>query len=271
MTDTSGGRFGLGYVTLHASTYVQSFRGWNANDCGDVEELPVGTYVIVLRGERSDIGWLPVVVNDERGKARFTLVHPQSVRVFHDSELGGQITVGHTCYRGRHRPAPDLGDFGQRERTCGVLEVNEQLVLDARWTGRGQTDTPGCSGFCASVCAETAKDADRVGDILNFAARRRQGIIVCERAKHRSVSAAKILELVCRRQVDYSYAVRPRCDRCCKKKVEDDLNVIWNALRNLPTETNSTVLLFDALFPRIIPEPRCTAWLSAEQGTTTDS
>ena len=151
MTDTSGGRFGLGYVTLHASTYVQSFRGWNANECRDVEELPVGTYVIVLRGERSDLGWLPVVVNDERGKARFTWVHPQSVRVFHDSECGGQIIVGHTLSRGRHRPAPDLGDFGQRGRTCGVLEVNDQLVLDARWTGRVSEYNDLSDGRCNSA------------------------------------------------------------------------------------------------------------------------
>ena len=159
---------GLGWVRLLASTYVESFRGWNANDCAEVEELPVGTYVIVLRGEQSDRGWLPVVVNDERGKARFTWVHPQSVQVFHDRELGGQIIVGHTLSRGRHLPAPDLGDFGQRKRTCGVLEVSKQLVLYARWTGRGQTDTSDRSGFCASVCAETANEAGRVGDILNL-------------------------------------------------------------------------------------------------------
>ena len=243
------GLVGLARVSRRASDHPRSFRGWTALHCEGVDELYVGRYVLVLQREPGDFGWTPVIANDKPGgrRARFAWVHPQSICFVVEEELGGKVVVGHTSSRNNDPPAPDLGTFGLYKGSCGVISVGEHVVLDARWKGHGEQDTDRCSGFCASVCVAIASCPDRTADILEFAGRRCAGVVVCERGRHRSVSAGKILELVCRRTVDYDFAVRPRCYKCCGRRAEENFHVVWQAFRNLPSEPSSKVLLADVL------------------------
>ena len=220
---------GLARVCRKASDCRLCFEGWTAQSMTHVEELPLGTYVLLLPQQASDLGWSPVIV-DGRKRARFTWVHPQSVRLVHATDLGGTVLVGHTLVRGRHPPTHPLPEF----EDTGVRDVHETVVLDARWGGHGLRDNGACSGFCTSVCMRTARNGKRVSDILRFAQRCCQGIVLCERAKHRSVSASKILELLFHRRVDYRHACKRRCHQCCGKPAEDYLGDLCKALRTLP-------------------------------------
>ena len=189
-------RFG-GYcvVIKRASDYFIAFETYTIRHCADVEELPVGTRVLVLPLEDADVAWAPVVVDDDHYGARFTWHHPECIRLFPLSELGGCVTVGHTRQRNRNAPSHIIATYG-----TGVYDVSSagcprDLVLDARWE---EVDTRTritnfCTGWCACVCVETASLPNRVADIMWFASYCDSGSVVCRFGKHRSLSAARIL------------------------------------------------------------------------------
>ena len=77
-------RGGYGVVIREASQYPASFLGFLPSDIEDVEELPIGTQVLVLPQYDNDMGWAPIIVSDD--KARFTWHHPECIRLFHDCD-----------------------------------------------------------------------------------------------------------------------------------------------------------------------------------------
>ena len=228
---------GLARVFRLASDYPVSFRDWVSANCEDVEELPVDKYVLLLPSIKSDLGWAPVITHGDFG-ARFTWVHPDCVSLVDHASLGGVILVGHTDERGPYPPSHCIG-----MRAPGVRIFNEELVLDARWKGRGENDSDDCSGYCTSTCIDFARDAVRVADVLTFAIHCRSGLICCNRAKHRSVAAAQILQHVFHRRVNYSYAARQRCAQCCGRPAHANIHEIYMALRSLPNMTKRNDLL----------------------------
>ena len=110
------------------------------------------------------------------------------------------------------------------------------LVLDARWQGRDGRpdallrDVLG-SGHCFEVTKCTIEDPYRMFHILEFAKARRPGLVCCEHAKHRSVAAARILELCFSRNVLWKYAAREYCHECCKDPVRSRLLSVAMELR----------------------------------------
>ena len=233
---------GHAVVFARASEYPEYFRTCTDRECADVEELPPGTKVLVLPKEDADAGWAPVVVADDRDGARFTWHHPDCIK---PCPAGlGLVTVGHTCSRGRAPPSHTVENLW-RERL---------RLLDARWPEADQSarDTPYCSGWCASVCVETASLPNRVADILTFASAGRSGYALCNRGKHRSLSAALILELFFGRRVDYQFASRWRpCD--CKRPAHRNKGCIAAAFRSLPNRTRPANLLSFILKLRTLP------------------
>ena len=238
---------GLAVVFARASEYPEFFVTWNDRECADVEELPPGTKVLVLPKEDADAGWAPVVVADDRDGARFTWHHPDCLKPFPAGSDLGVVTVGHTCSRGRDPPSHNVENLW-----CGAH--CQPLVLDARWEEADQSarDTTYCSGWCASVCVETASLPNRVADILTFASAGRSGYALCNRGKHRSLSAAVILELFFGRRVDYQFASRWRpCD--CKRPAHRNKGCIAAAFRSLPKRTRPANLLLFILKLRTLP------------------
>ena len=235
---------GHAVVFARASEYPEYFSTCTDRECGDVEELPPGTKVLVLRKEDADVEWAPVVVADDRDGARFTWHHPDCIEPCPAGTDLGLVTVGHTCWRGRARPS----------HTVENLRDEGLLLLDARWEEADQSAraTPGCSGWCASVCVETASLPNRVADILTFASAGRSGYALCNRGKHRSLSAALILELFFGRRVDYQFASRWRpCD--CKRPAHRNKGCIAAAFRSLPKRTRLANLLSFILKLRTLP------------------
>lgn len=234
----SGG--GYGVVFRCASHHCDAFHAYTRLDCADVEELLPGTKVLLLPHTPADSGWAPVVVSDRAGGARFTWHHPECIKLFALSDLGGKVTVGHLLERGRSSPSHNI-----TTQRCGVSRTESHgLLLDARWEEdvRGSRDTSGCSGWCTCVCVETASLQNRVADILEFASWGESGVVVCERGKHRSLSAAHILQLFFHRDVDYRYASTRRACRCGRPAVRH-IESICDAFRSLPNRTRPENLL----------------------------
>ncbi len=90
--------FGYGVVVRRASDFPFSFETYTWRNCEGVEELPVGTRVLVLPRVAADVGWTPVVVADNcRDGARFTWHTPGCIQLL--ANLGGRVVVGHTLAR----------------------------------------------------------------------------------------------------------------------------------------------------------------------------
>ena len=235
---------GLSRVVQLASAFPSVFCTYTSEHCRQVEELLVGTIVLVLPGEPADVGWAPILVTnseaDCHNAVRFTWHHPQCLKLLKSSDLGGQIVVGHSQGRGSKPPSHPLTDA-----PCGVRRMEDQtLLLDARWPDdkQRQRDTAECSGWCASVCIETASQPRRVAHILNFASWCENGCIVCEHAKHRSLSAAVILQFFFHRTVDYQYASRNRpCP--CGHPAAQNIARISAAFRSLENDKQPCNLL----------------------------
>ena len=121
-------------------------------------------------------------------------------------------------------------------------------MLDAEWRDhlRGQHDSPFCSGWCASVCAATASDPLRMAHILHFALCCESGSIVCDHGKHRTLSAALILELFFHRAVDYRFASGSHSCPCGKPATEG-VGRISAALRSSERYTHRSNLLPEIL------------------------
>ena len=234
-------RGGYGVVIREASQYPASFLGFLPSDIEDVEELPIGTQVLVLPQYDNDMGWAPIIVSDD--KARFTWHHPECIRLFHDCELGGTVAVGHTKRRGSRQPTHVLPNSD-----TGVKRIDNTLVLDARWERPSGPWRPSldCSGWCTCWCVHTASSQDRVTDLMEFAAYREKGYVVCSRGKHRSLSAACILDLFFARSVNYGHAYRQR--QCqCEMPATSNLDCINDAFRSLPRQTQTERLLSNRL------------------------
>ena len=239
---------GLGRVVRRASDYPEAFHTYTFEHCSQVEELPLGTIVLVLAGEPADVGWAPILVaNSEadcHNAVRFTWHHPQCIELLESCDLGGPIVVGHSEVRGRKHPKPPSHPL-RPKAPCGVRRMEDKtLLLEARWPedNQGQRDTVECSGWCASVCVETASQPRRVAHILNFASWCENGCIVCEHAKHRSLSAAVILELFFHRTVDYKHASGNHpCP--CGQPAARNIARISAAFRSLENDTQPRNLL----------------------------
>ena len=92
----------------------------------------------------------------------------------------------------------------------------------------------------------TASSQDRVTDLMEFAAYREKGYVVCSRGKHRSLSAACILDLFFARSVNYGHAFRQR--QCqCEMPATSNLDCINDAFRSLPRQTQTERLLSNRL------------------------
>ena len=151
----------------------------------------------------------------------------------HPETLGGVftaipdvVTVGHAKPRGACAASHRIG-FTEP----GTRFVSGQLVLDARWECRGVEDER-CTGFCSCIVEEMASDTQRMADIMSFAFEERLGLVVCSRAKHRSVAASQILEHCFNRRVNYDFAVKQRpCAACASPANKFGIN---RALRRLP-------------------------------------
>ena len=60
------------------------------------------------------------------------------------------------------------------------------------------------------------------------------GRVCCERGTHRSVAAANLLSMLFNVVVDWSNASRERCHRCCRERVIDNLDSLFETMRALP-------------------------------------
>ena len=78
--------YGLGVVINRASAFPACFENWMAGNCESVEELPLGTCVLVLPQVESDMGWAPVLVEFEN-EVRFSWHHPDCIRLLEQHEL----------------------------------------------------------------------------------------------------------------------------------------------------------------------------------------
>ena len=236
---------GLGRVVRKASDCAKDFDTYTSEHCSQVEELPLGTMVLVLPAEPADVGWAPILVansvDDSHNAVRFTWHHPQCIELIESRDLGGAVVVGH-C-RGSS-PSHAL----EPKAPCGVRRMIDQtLLLDARWPNDSprQRETDKCSGLCASVCIETASNPRRMAHILEFASKCESGCIVCDYGKHRSLSAAVILDLFFHRIVDNRYAFQSRPNRPCScgHPAAQNIGRISAAFRSLESNTQPLNLL----------------------------
>ena len=136
-----------------ASDFPQYLRHCDAAHMQDVPEIPVGTFVLVLSRTFADLGWAPVVFDEQHfGDHRigcFTYVHPDCLQYFsplHDDAA----LIGRAGWRNKSRPTQDLGD-----RFFGVRRINGLLIRDARWYGSQSSGV--YKGYCYSVVSSMAR------------------------------------------------------------------------------------------------------------------
>ena len=216
---------GIAQTIRLASHYPAAFHKWSHTDLKDVTELQVGTKVLLLPQETDDYGWQCVVLVDA-GLAEVTWVHPETLGSVFTAILD-VVTVGHAKQRSGCAATHCIGPTKPGTRFVG----GGQLVLDARWEGRGDGDER-CTGFCSCVVEQIASDPQRMAGIMSFAFQERSGWVVCNRAKHRSVAASRILEYCFNRRVNYDFAVQQRrCAVCASPAHSAGIN---RAIRSLP-------------------------------------
>lgn len=233
-------RSGLAQVCTVASQFHVLFAngGYRGRDMEGIIELPIGTTVLVLREQALDAGWAPVIfiegiAGTSLGTACFSWVHPDTIRMYDPPHPSATITVGHCGQRGRKEATHNIGRI-----ETGARWSAGYFILDARWSGRGESDER-CAGYCSAVMAHTASSPTRTADILRFATERIAGSVVCQRGKHRSVSAAKILELCFDRNVDYTFAAR---NHYCPCNSIGNASHVYEAFRGLPPPRQATSL-----------------------------
>ena len=96
----------------------------------------------------------------------------------------GCVVIGHADRRRSNKASHALGDWDP-----GVRRYRDQLVLDARWSGL--MNTGNCQSYCTADAAELVRRYNRMADILEFAIRRKSGIVTCNFATHVSVEPTK--------------------------------------------------------------------------------
>ena len=192
-----------------------------------MSDIPIGTFVLVLRQDANDKGWAPVVVDETlngRTYARFTWMHPECLEHL-ETGNDGCVVIGHADRRRSSKAGHALGDWDP-----GVRRYRDQLVLDARWSGL--MNTGNCKSYCTAYAAELVRRYNRMADILEFAIRRESGIVASNRATHRSVGAGKVLEHFFNRPVNYGAASRNSCR--CPRRADMDVGYLSHAARSLP-------------------------------------
>ena len=203
-----GSGYGVATVVNEAHAYPDMFKAFNAwtlrHTLGDVYDLPIGTTVLCLPQRPDDCGWVNVlaVLDDD---VVHCWLHPFCVKPAGSKEPL-QVAVGLTRSRGTQTATH--GDLDGCD--AGVYELDEGLALVALWNDRGPTYTE-CSGHCLHVAEECILSSLRLRHILRFAMHCRDGRVVCKYGKHRSVSAAHVLQWRCKFQADWSKAARRRC------------------------------------------------------------
>ena len=123
-------------VSHLASYYSHKFAKFQRIHLPGVSDIPIGTFVLVLRQDANDKGWAPVVVNetlDGRKYARFTWMHPECLEHL-ETGNDGCVVIGHTDRRRRH-----MASYGFADWDPGIRRYRGQLVLDARWSGAMNT------------------------------------------------------------------------------------------------------------------------------------
>ena len=215
---------------------MYTFRDWTTGSMRAIEELPVGCYVLVLPRLTRDLGWCPVITLDDTARARFTYIHPA---VIQPVSVDKPVVVGHALERNGRRASHDIG-----RRRPGVRCIDGEIVLDARWGHDGGE----CSGHCSGSWIRIAVDPIKLGCILQFAAYEGD-VVCCERAAHRSVATAYILQYAFGRRINWNHAatwreceVEPRC-----RFGQDGVSALWSSFRAIPQRVNPCRLLQYAL------------------------
>ena len=227
--------YGLAKVERQASSFPSHFTNYKAHHCAQVTDIPVGQIVFCLPFIDSDADWRAVILNvvmDETEYARLAWVHPGCLRPLGSENVQPSVKVELTEGRGSTRQSIDIGPVA-----TGVRDVNDELVLDARWGVPLPRSTQECTGHCFSLCHSVIQEPECFAAILRFAAAlqgRRVGYVCCAHAKHRSVAAANLLRLCFGVSVDFRLATCDRSDRCCRKRAADHVPHLLRALRSLP-------------------------------------
>ena len=227
--------YGLAKVERQASSFPSCFINYRAHHCAQVTDIPAGQIVFCLPFIDSDVDWRAVILNivlDETEYARLTWVHPGCLRPLGSRNMQPNIKVELTEGRGSTRQSIDIVPV-----STGVRDVDDELVLDARWGFPLPRSTRECTGHCFGLCHSVIQEPECFAAILRFAAAlqgRRMGHVCCAHAKHRSVAAANILRLCFGVSVDFQLATCDRSDRCCRERAAVHVpDLLW-ALRSLP-------------------------------------
>ena len=129
---------GLAEVYRLASDYEHIFTNdsFEPRDIEWISELPIGTTVLVLRGQEPDVCWAPVIFIERTfgtggGAACFSWIHPDTIRMYEPLHSSVAITVGHCGDRGSNAATHNIGGIEPGSRWC-----RGSLILDARWRGR---------------------------------------------------------------------------------------------------------------------------------------
>ena len=227
--------YGLAKVERQASSFPSCFINYRAHHCAQVTDIPAGQIVFCLPFIDSDVHWRAVILNVVMGEteyARLSWVHPDCLRPLGSENVQPIVKVGLTEGRGRTSRSIDIGRVA-----TGVREVNDELVLDARWRVPLPRSTQECTGHCLSLCHSVIQEPECFATILRFAAAvrgRRLAHVCCAHAKHRSVAAANLLRLCFGVSVDFGLAIRDRSDGCCRERAADHVPCLLGALRSLP-------------------------------------
>ena len=227
--------YGLAVVERRASSFPSCFAGYKAYQCAQVTDIPVGQIVFCLPFIDSDVHWRAVILNVDVGGteyARLAWVHPDCLRPLRSESVQSIVKVGLTDGRGRTGPSIDLGRVA-----VGVRHVNDELVLDARWSVPLFRSTNECTGHCLSLCHSVVQTPECFAAILRFSSAvrgRRLAHVCCAHAKHRSVAAANLLWLCFGVSVDFGLAARDRSDGCCRERAADHVPRLLRGLRSLP-------------------------------------
>jgi hypothetical protein len=222
-------------VERQAGSFPSHFTDYKVHHCAQMTDIPVGQIVFCLPFINSDADWRAVILNivvEEIEYARLAWVHPGCLRPLGSGNMPTSVTVELTEGRGSTEQSIDIGPA-----VTGVRDVNDDLVLDARWKAPFPRSTRECTGHCFSLCHSVIQEPECFAAILRFAAAlqgRRTGRVCCAHAKHRSVAAANILRLCFGVNVDFSLATKDRSANCCRKRAADNVTHLLRALRFLP-------------------------------------
>ena len=247
-------------VRQQTSARMELFRGFTNEHLRTILDPPVGEFLLRLPVEPATDGdWIPVLgayighegqppqwlnmsgiqstpryqwhSHNSLVSAFFGYVHPGCIEDLPDALPLGPIDIGHVERRGANPPSHHLG-----RRLPGPRPWNEVPSLDARWERAGEDYDRACSGYCSSVCLETARNPLRMAHILIFAILQTRGVICCQHGKHRSLSAGLILLLLFHRRIQVGAAFGTPTRRCynCRDPICDNIPLLLRTVRTLP-------------------------------------